>query len=71
MCHDKADLFAGLCRAQNIPCKVVEGYLGTGFHSWNEVYISGSWIKCDPTSNLWDTQVGSNYNKTGDYTCGN
>ncbi len=53
ICGDYAVLFATMCRAQGIPCMVVEGYVITGgekvFHAWNKVYINGAWKFYDTT----------------------
>ncbi|MCB0502989.1 MAG: transglutaminase domain-containing protein [Bacteroidetes bacterium] len=61
-CIEKAVLFAALCRVINVPnrlifCNVrnhiatdnVEKVLGTDlmvFHGYNEVFVSGKWVKC-------------------------
>jgi hypothetical protein len=53
-CTEFSDLFVSLCRANNIPARVVIGY-ATGFtntfkHSWVEVYTKKyNWIRLDPT----------------------
>lgn len=52
VCFDFANLFAALCRSQQIPCLVLEGYLYEDFsskHSWNRVYFDGSWYNLDVT----------------------
>lgn len=53
-CTEFTDLFVALCRANNIPAKVIEGYTvdygNTPYHSWPEVYLSKyGWIRLDPT----------------------
>ena len=54
MCIDYCDLFVALCRAKNIPARVVMGYK-TEFrvspkHSWVEAYVEGlGWVPFDPT----------------------
>jgi transglutaminase-like putative cysteine protease len=62
ICHDKAALFIGLCRAKGIPTKGIFGkYIhsdGTfGYHDWAEVYLNGSWVKVDPTNHKWGSQI--------------
>ena len=43
ICFDYAAVFAAMCRAQGIPCKLVTGYISDGqFHAWNEVYLDGT-----------------------------
>lgn len=56
VCYDFSNLFAALCRSQNIPCYVVDGtsYETAAQHTWNRVYYNGSW---------WDVDV------TNDTTC--
>ena len=52
ICGDYAVLFAIMCRAQGIPCMVVEGYVTTSkqeFHAWNKVYLNGAWKFYDTT----------------------
>ena len=53
-CTDFSDLFVSLCRANNIPARVVVGYTteftNTHKHSWVEVYTKNdNWIRLDPT----------------------
>ena len=54
MCIDYCDLFAALCRAKQIPARVVAGYR-TNFsvspkHSWVEVYFKDyGWVPFDPS----------------------
>ncbi len=53
-CTEFSDLFVALCRANNIPARVVEGYttdyFNTPKHAWTEVYIKRyGWVKFDPT----------------------
>lgn len=52
-CRDFAGLFAALMRLNNIPTKMVFGYLNQGdnpvYHAWNEVYINNKWEKIDMT----------------------
>ena len=52
-CSEYSDLFAALCRAKNIPARVVTGYT-TEFeniskHAWAEVYLQRfGWVPFDP-----------------------
>lgn len=53
-CTEFSDLFVSLCRADNIPARVVVGYTSeftnTYKHSWVEVYTKKyNWIRLDPT----------------------
>jgi hypothetical protein len=55
-CTEFSDLFVALCRAQNIPARVWEGYLTTAVrkddtskHNWVEVYTRKyGWVPFDP-----------------------
>lgn len=42
ICFDYASVFAAMCRAQGLPCKLVTGYVPDGstlaFHAWNQIY---------------------------------
>ncbi len=53
VCYDFASLFAAMCRAQGIPCKLVKGYSTkiNGYHAWNSVYDSKTdrWYTIDLT----------------------
>ena len=57
-CIDYCDLFVALCRAKQIPARVVAGYQ-THFsfspkHSWVEVYLSEyGWVPFNPTQYKW------------------
>lgn len=53
-CTEFSDLFVSLCRANNIPARVVTGYTteitNMAKHCWVEVYTNKyKWIRLDPT----------------------
>ena len=53
VCYDFSNLFAALCRSQNIPCYVVDGTpydRSTASHTWNRVYYDGFWWDVDVTN---------------------
>ena len=55
VCCDFSNLFAALCRSQNIPCYVVDGTpydRSTANHTWNRVYYNNSWWDVDVTNDL-------------------
>ena len=54
VCYDFSNLFAALCRSQNIPCYVVNGtsYKTAAQHTWNRVYYNGSWWDVDVTNDI-------------------
>ena len=55
VCYDFSNLFAALCRSQNIPCYVVDGTPydhSTGNHTWNRVYYNNSWWDLDVTNDI-------------------
>ncbi len=48
ICFDYSSLMAAMLRSQNIPTKLVMGYVAPDnvYHAWNEVFIDGmGWIK--------------------------
>lgn len=51
ICFDYAALFAVMLRTQNIPVRLVTGYIQPDhlYHAWNQVYIDGRWIWKDLT----------------------
>ena len=61
VCYDFANLFAALCRSQNIPCYVVDGTphnRATEDHTWNRVYYDGLWWDLDVTNDISSTANG-------------
>ncbi|MEG1254771.1 transglutaminase domain-containing protein [Clostridium sp.] len=74
VCFDYACLYVAMCRANDIPVRLIvgEGFNGMSWisHSWNEVYISekDEWINVDPTfynaGNFFDS-VGFNSDHRG------
>lgn len=52
ICFDYANLFASMCRSQDIPCFVIDGYKkidSTAKHTWNRVYFHDVWWNLDST----------------------
>ena len=50
-CDDKAQLFAGMMYASNVPynkVRVVCGKVPGGGHCWNELYLNNNWYRIDP-----------------------
>ena len=67
VCYDFSNLFAALCRSQNIPCYVVDGTpydRSTASHTWNRVYYNNSWWDVDVTN---DTTANQNNEKLYDF----
>ena len=63
VCYDFSNLFAALCRSQNIPCYVVDGTpydRSTASHTWNRVYYNDFWWDVDVTN---DTTANQNNEK--------
>ena len=61
VCYDFSNLFAALCRSQNIPCYVVDGTpydRSTASHTWNRVYYNNSWWDADVTNDISCTASG-------------
>jgi len=53
VCYDFSNLFAALCRSQNIPCYVVDGTpydRSLAAHTWNRVFYNNSWWDVDVTN---------------------
>ncbi len=53
ICFEFANLFAAYCRSQGIPCFIIDGQNRTDYtkgHSWNRVYLNGSWWDVDTTN---------------------
>ena len=69
ICGDYSALFATMCRAQGIPCIVIEGYVTTReqvYHAWNQVYYDGKWHFYDTTFDAGGGK-GSNYSESFRY----
>jgi hypothetical protein len=55
-CTEYADLFVAICRAKNIPARVVTGYTvgvdpTSSKHNWAEVYLQEyGWVPFDPST---------------------
>lgn len=61
VCYDFSNLFAALCRSQNIPCYVVDGTpydRSTASHTWNRIYYNNSWWDVDVTNDMSATKDG-------------
>ena len=58
-CTEYMDLFTALCRAKNIPCKRIGGYISdknsvlkvSDYHNWVEFYDGKTWMLTDPQKN--------------------
>ena len=63
VCYDFSNLFAALCRSQNIPCYVVDGtsYKTAAQHTWNRVYYSNSWWDLDVTNDTTASKSEGNF----------
>lgn len=71
ICYDYSCLFGVMLRCQNIPTKMVHGYVPSGgkmvYHAWNEVYYDGSWHQYDTTYTDGGGSMSSSYTKTREY----
>lgn len=63
ICFDYAGLFAAMCRAQNIPVRLVMGDLTSKnvYHAWNSVLLNGEWKSADVTYNKMDISQDETY----------
>ncbi|MFP4573345.1 MAG: transglutaminase-like domain-containing protein [Desulfobacterales bacterium] len=60
-CTEYMDLFAALCRAAEVPCRRVGGYIcdkntvlkPSGYHNWAEIYVNGKWCVADPQNRVF------------------
>lgn len=57
-CNGYACLMYDFCRSAGIPCKIITGQAGGGYHAWNIVKIGKSWYSCDST---WDAGESPSY----------
>ena len=48
VCHDWVNILLTMCRAQGIPCVTAD----SAEHTWNLVYINGSWVEIDMTLDI-------------------
>lgn len=61
-CTEFSYLIVALCRANNIPSRVVGGYVVQSdavlapynYHNWAEIYINGNWLIADAQKGFWD-----------------
>ncbi|MEA5026060.1 MAG: transglutaminase-like domain-containing protein [Erysipelotrichaceae bacterium] len=75
ICFDYAALMSAMLRVQQIPTKVITGYVDDGYHAWVEVYVANEgWINpelyfAEDTWNRADpTYAAANYDYQGSYT---
>ncbi|MBQ5319384.1 MAG: transglutaminase domain-containing protein [Oscillospiraceae bacterium] len=54
VCHDWVNILLTMCRAQGIPCITADDT----DHTWNLVYINGSWIEIDMTIDIRNNVYG-------------
>ena len=69
ICFDYSALFASMLRAQNIPVRLVMGYVEPNnlYHAWNQVYIEGKWVFMDPTFGSQAEQTEEDYTQSKIY----
>ncbi len=64
-CGEFSFLYAALCRARNIPCRVIFGAFANGGmapHAWNEIYIAGQgWLPVDCSMAKIATSIWRNF----------
>jgi len=76
ICFDYAALMAAMLRVQQIPTRVITGYVSVGYHAWVEVYIKDigwinpsiyfakeKWERMDPTFDAQGLYFGTYQNK--------
>lgn len=61
-CTEFSALLVALCRANNIPARLLSGYLhdsyGWGAHAWMEFWFHDRWIPMDPTNHGYEGLLG-------------
>jgi hypothetical protein len=65
-CTEYADLFAAMCRAVDIPCRRVGGWIcrescvlaPSGYHNWAQFYMNGRWHLADPQKKVFMKNPG-------------
>ena len=80
ICFDYAALMSTMLRVQQIPTKVVTGYVDEGYHAWVEVYIDNvgwitphiyfekeQWQLLDPTFEAMNSDYNGKYEKKYEY----
>lgn len=63
ICFDYSALYAAMLRAQDIPVRLVIGYVQPEnlYHAWNQVYIDGQWIWKDATFGPGTSHTAADY----------
>lgn len=69
ICFDYSALFASMLRAQNIPVRLVMGYVQPDnlYHAWNQVYINGKWVWKDSTFGPKSSKKEDSYTQEKQY----
>lgn len=69
ICFDYSALFASMLRAQNIPVRLVIGYVQPDniYHAWNQVYLNGEWVWMDSTFGPDAPQTEKDYTQDKKY----
>ncbi len=69
ICFDYAALLAAMLRAQDIPVRLVIGYVQPDnlYHAWNQAYIDGKWVWMDATFGPDSTRKEADYTQDRRY----
>ena len=69
ICFYYSALFASMLRAQNIPVRLVIGYVQPDniYHAWNQVYLNGAWVWMDSTFGPNAAQTEKDYTQDKKY----
>lgn len=69
ICFDYSALMAAMLRAQDIPVRLVIGYVQPEnlYHAWNQVYVDGSWVWMDATFGPASDHVEEDYTQEREY----
>ena len=69
ICFDYSALYAAMLRAQDIPVRLVIGYVQPEnlYHAWNQVYVDGQWVWKDATFGPETTHTAKDYTGEREY----
>lgn len=69
ICFDYSALLAAMLRAQNIPVRLVIGYVQPEnlYHAWNQVYVDGAWVWMDATFGPASDHTEEDYTQEREY----
>lgn len=69
ICFDYSALMGSMLRAQDIPVRLVIGYVQPEnlYHAWNQVYVDGEWVWMDATFGPSSSHTEEDYTQEREY----